>query len=264
MKANGSILTLSDIVRVGIYKFDEYKILENNRLKYIVGHKHGEKPFEINRPIEPTEMGTISDRDILDSLMVLASNAPNSKDSDGLFLTWCQRYGLPFCSSSASQKVGYLACPLTPFRDFLFLLRDAFWKAESLCEDFEIEHSIDNIYIVGDNPYRKQGSHFSKEGKETLISDFVNGADLKFCFEYRNGTPTFYNYAADIMALVKYQFALVLLSNGESVPRRCKCCGSMFFANRKNKLYGPCCSRQKRYAAEKRKRAKEGGVEKRG
>lgn len=259
IKANGAIIALSDIVSVGVYKFEEYEITECDTRKYIVGHGHNEKPFESNRAIKPTGVVTISERSILDSLLILASRVLLAlpKKSDNLILSWCKTYGLPFCSIEASQQIGYIACPLTRFRDFLFLLRDTFWKVESMYEDFCTEHDVNTF---GKNPYTKQSKHFTKGNKESLVSDFVNRADLRLCFEYRNDTPTFYNYAPNIVSLATYQFALTLVSNGESVPRRCKCCGSMFFASRKNKLYGPCCNRQKRYAAEKRRREREEGV----
>lgn len=251
MKANGATLTLSDIVKVGFYKFDKYEILEVDpyqRKGTIVGHKHGEKPFEVNRVIEPTEKCTVSDRALLDSLLILASKAIPiyGEKSNNLIRSWCMKYGLPACSIETSQQIGYIAFPLYRFYDFLFLLRDTFWKAESMHD------SLSDVF--GENPYKRGRWYFMKEEKESLISDFINESDLGLCFAYRNGTPTLYNYAPDIISLVRYQFALILLSNCESVPRRCKCCGSMFFAHRKNQLYGPCCTRQKRYAAERRKR----------
>lgn len=245
---------MSDIVNVGVYRFEQYEILGIEPRKKegtIVGHQHGEKPFETNRLIKPTETNTISDREILDSLLILASKALPAcgEKSNKLIKSWCAKYGLPACSIESSQKVGYLAFPLYRFYDFLFLLRDTFWKAESLYDGFSD--------MFDENPYKKNRWYFTKEDKESLISEFINESDVRLCFEYRNGKPTFYNYAPDIFSLVRYQFALILLSNSESVPRRCKCCGSMFFAHRKNQLYGPCCTRQKRYAAEKRKKEKE-------
>lgn len=267
IKTNGIILPLSDVVSVGIYKFEEYEILKSAQHKdVIVGHEYGEKPFETKLPIKPTGTVTISDRGVFDSLMILASKALPvfRKDSDKQVLSWCKKYGLPFCSIEASQQVGYLACPLWEFYNFLFSLRDAFWKVESLYEDFSVEHGIDNVHFFTRNPYREQDHYFTKERKQSLISEFINAADLGLCFEYRNGKPTFYNYAKSMISLTRYQFALILLSNSESVPRRCKCCGSMFFAHRKNQLYGPCCTRQKRYAAEKRKKEREEGLKKHG
>ncbi len=259
MKENGTILTLSDFVNIGVYRFKKYEILGVDRSKRqgtIVGHDD-EKPFEVNRPIAPTEKCTVSDREILDSLLTLASKAIPicGEKSDKLIRSWCEKYGLPACSVEESRQVGYLAFPLYRFYDFLFLLRDTFWKAESIySEDFPQKYDID---LFTENPYKKRDAYFTKENKEDLISCFINETNMMLCFEYRNGKPTFYNYAPDIISLVRYQFALILLSNGESVPRRCKCCGSMFFAHRKNQLYGPCCSRQKRYAAEKRRKERE-------
>ena len=256
--------------------------LHKNR--FIVGHAKGEKPFEKRKtiidgkefwtsgPIEPTGTVTVSDRKIFDSLLILASKIIPAfpKESDKLILSWCKKYGLPFCSIEASQQVGYLACPLHQFRYFLVRLCDTFWKAESMCgEDTDslIEYGIDNNFFDGpflSNPYKKREKYFTKERKESFISEFLNEANLRFRFEYRNGVPTFYNFAEDIVSLAKYQFALILLSNSERIPRRCKCCGSMFFAHRKNQLYGPCCSRQKRYAAEKRRKEREEGLKKHG
>lgn len=283
MKANGAPLLLSDIVCVGVYKFDEYKIIEVGEDKsglhqncFLIGRSKGEQPFQVrktvidgaelwrSRSIKPTGTDTVSDREIFDSLLILSSKVLPAfpKESNKLILSWCKKFGLPFCSAEASQQVGYLACPLHQFRHFLICLRDTFWKVESLCgEDTDslIEYGIDSNLFDGlflRNPYQEQDEHFTKERKESLISEFLNEANLRLLFEYRNSTPTFYNYAEDIVSLAKYQFALILLSSGESVPRRCKCCGSMFFASRKNKLYGPCCNRQKRYAAEKRKKEK--------
>lgn len=247
-------LPLSDIVNVGVYRFEEYEILEvdpRQRKGTIVGHKHGEKPFETNRVIEPTEKCTVSDRALLDSLLILASKAIPiyGEKSNNLIRSWCVNYGLPACSIETSRQIGYLAFPLYRFYDFLFLLRETFLKAESMNDSFSD--------TVDENPYKRKKWRFRKEEKESLISDFINESNLGLCFQYRNGTPTLYNYAPDIISLARYQFALMLLSNYESVPRRCKCCGSMFFAHRKNQLYGPCCTRQKRYAAEKRKKERE-------
>lgn len=268
IKANGSILTLSDIVSVGVYEFEKYEILGNtkdrNSLRnnvFVVGHADGEKPFEANIPIEPTGTIVVSNRDIFDSLLILASEALPivEKKSHDLILLWCKKYGLPFCSVDASKQNGYLAFPLYKFYDFLFSLRDTFLKVESMHEDFTVEHDIDANFF-DENPYKRQNSlsdYFTEEIKRSLIAEFINEANLSLRFEYRSEIPTFYNYAEDIISLVKYQFALILVSNSERVPRRCKCCGSMFFAHRKNQLYGPCCSRQKRYAAERRRREKE-------
>lgn len=269
IKPNGIVLPLSDIVRVGVYEFEEYEIVENPTHKYvIVGHEHGEKPFETNRSIAPTGVKTVSDRSTLDSLLLLASKTPSTltEDRNKLILLWCEKYGLPFCSIEASQHIGYLACPLHHFLNFLFFLQDAFWKAESMYEDFSVENGIDNITMLDKNPYknRKWSEYFTKEKKESLISEFINKANFSLCFEYRNGRPTLYNYASNLISLTQYQFALILLSNNESVPRHCKCCGSMFFAHRKNQLYGPCCTRQKRYAAEKRRKEREEGLKKHG
>lgn len=169
IKANGAIIALSDIVSVNVYKFEAYKITESDTRKYIVGHGRNEKPFGTNRAIEPTEVATISDRSILDSLLILASRALLAlpKDSDNLILSWCKMHGLPFCSIEASQRVGYIACPLTQFRDFLFLLRDTFWKVESMYENFCAEHDVD---AFGKNPYMKQSKHFTKGKKERIFS----------------------------------------------------------------------------------------------
>lgn len=271
IKKNGGILTLSDVVSVGVYEFEEYEILGNTEDRiscktnvFVAGHRSGVKPFEKNMPIESTGTIVVSDRSIFDSLLILASKALPiyGKKSHNLVLSWCEKYGIPFCSIEASQRVGYLAFPLYKFYDFLFRLRDTFWKVESMCcEDTDslIEYGVDSN-IFEENPYRRLNplsNHFSEDVKKSLISEFVNKSDLSFRFEYRNGIPTFYNYADDIVSLAKYQFAMILLSSSERAPRRCKCCGSMFFAYRKNQLYGPCCSRQKYYAKEKRRKEKE-------
>ncbi len=261
MKANGNPLLLSDVVRVGVYRFEGYKILDNAQHKaVIVGYAHEQRAFEDNVPIKPTAVITVSDRLILDSLLILASKVFSvvKEKSDKLILKWCETYGLPFCSIEASQHTGYLACPIDKFRDFLFILRDTFWKCESLHEDILFEPGVGNSASFNRNPYKKYGQAltFTEGKKQALIAEFINTANFRLCFEYSDGKPTLYNYADDIISLIRYQLALILLSDGESIPRRCKCCGSMFFARRKNQLYGPCCTRQKRYAAEKRKKGK--------
>lgn len=283
IKKNGTILPLSDIVSVGVYKFDEYEILtvgkDKNGLhenRILVGHSRGQQPFEKRKeiidgmelcttgPIEPTGTDIVSDRKIFDSLLVLASKVFPAlpKKSEKLILSWCEEYGLPFCSGEASKQVGYLACPLHQFRYFLNRLRDTFWKVESMCDedtDSLIEYGVDNS-IFEENPYRRRdclSKYFTEDAKKSLITDFINEANLNLCFEYRDGVPTFYNYAEDIVSLAKYQFAIILMSSSERVPRHCKCCGSMFFAYRKNQLYCPYCNRQKYYAKQKRQREKE-------
>lgn len=255
MKSTGITLPLSDIVNVGVYRFDEYDTIGVDHCEhkgFIVGHQRGEKPFGTRRWIEPTETDITSDRSILDSLLILASKALpiRGEKSDRLVRSWCVKYGLPACTVEASQQVGYLAFPLFQFYDFLFFLRDAFWKAESIHDGFSSN-------VFDENPYKRNSWYFTRERKETLISEFINKADIRLHFEYKNGSPMFYNYAPDIISLVRYQFALTLLSDIERAPRRCKCCGSMFFAHRSNQLYGPCCTRQKRYAAERRRKEKE-------
>lgn len=273
IKKNGTILPLSDIVSVGVYNFSEYEILavgegrdDLQKKRLIVGHASGEKPFTnwTDVPIGPTGTITVSDRKIFDSLLVLSSKVFSAfpEESNELILSWCKKYGLPFCSSEASKQTGYLAFPIDYFRNtFLFLLRDTFWKVESMCyEDTDslLEYGIDRN-IFEENPYRKKGrlsNYFTENVKKSLISNFINEADLKFRFEYRNGVPTFYNYAEDIVSLAKYQFAIILMSSSERVPRHCKCCGSMFFAYRKNQLYCSNCNRQKYYAKQKRQREK--------
>lgn len=74
-------------------------------------------------------------------------------------------------------------------------------KYPLMYENFCTEHDVD---AFGKNPYMKQSKHFTKGKKESLVSDFINGADLRLCFEYRNGTPTFYNYAPNIVFLATY------------------------------------------------------------
>lgn len=265
MKKNGELTLVSDIVKVGTYKFGAYKVISNvlnSTLApwmgdVIVGKEtEHQLPFSRDCAISPTDHTIVTDRNILNSLLSLSKQVLpfNDRQSKKHIIRWCDKYGLPFCDIQSTQITGYFSFPLVKFIDFLFELRDTFWKIESLYGGDDRIKS-DACLIYGDNPYMKNPTDFiSKEDRQRLISDFVNASNIKLELHYSGDVPKFCNSCADLVSLSRYQIAILLLSGSGCAPRRCKCCGSMFFASRKNQLYGSCCSRQKAFNAKKRKK----------
>lgn len=252
----------ADPVTVGQYRFDEYKwqsdVLRGATLwdrDVIVGINRGATMSGERLAIAPTDEVTVDSREVLDSLLVLASQAIpfTEKKSKNLLLRWCNRFGLPFCSIDASQKVGNLACSVRDFALFLFLLRDTFWKIESLQNGISQGPDLD----FGRNPYFRIDGRFSTEEREKLISEFINDANIKLKVQYSNGEPMIYTNAGNLIDLAKYQLALLLFSRDKSTPKRCKCCNSMFLSQRKNQLYCRDCSPQKNYSKKRRQQGME-------
>lgn len=256
--ASGKLAVRSDRVETDIWKYKKYTLVmdaSNNMAWHIDGSYI--KGIDTDRvAIVPTETAVFDNRELLDSLIALSSDIVDYSKREKKILKWLEKYGLPFVDVEASQAEHAFVCPLGPFMEFLWELRDVILKIEAINNT---GISISGKPNTNLNPYINGNLVWQESSIEDLICEWLNDASISIKTKFENHEPTLFLASNSVLDTGKYQLALLLLSNEGISPRRCACCNSHFIPRRENQKYCSFCSPQKRYAQRTRALAKKNG-----